>query len=101
MNTLELAAGNGQIARLLGAATEKDGVEAFRQRLHGNIYAHVRVSLKDHAFGLHLLDAAIDDMFFELEIWNTVAEQSADAIVLLKNCNGVAGAAQLLRCSQA
>jgi hypothetical protein len=33
VNALELAAWNGQVAGLLGAATKKDGVEAFGEGL--------------------------------------------------------------------
>ena len=40
-------------------------------------------------------------MFFKLEIRDAVAEQTADAVVLFKNRDGVAGAAQLLCGSKA
>jgi len=66
-----------------------------------NVHADVRVGLEDHAFSAHLLDAAVDDMFFELEIRDAVAEQAADAVILFKNRDGVAGAAQLLCGSKA
>ena len=82
VNAFEFAAGNGQVAGLLGAAAEKDGVEAVGERLDGDIDADVGVGLEDDAFGLHLLDAAIDDVLFELEVGNAVAEKAADAVVL-------------------
>ena len=90
-----------QVARLLGAAAEQDGVEVFGERLDGNIDADVRVGLEGDALGVHLLDAAVDDVLFKLEVGNAVAEQAADAVVLLVDGDGVAGAAQLLRGGQA
>jgi hypothetical protein len=61
----------------------------------------VRVGDKGDALGAHLLDAAIDDVLFQLEVGNAVAQQAADAVVLLIDGDGVAGAAQLLRGGQA
>ena len=72
----------------------------FGERLDGNVDADVRVGQEDDAFGLHLLDAAIDDVLFKLEVGNAVAQQAADAVVLLVDGDGVAGAAQLLRGGQ-
>ena len=92
--------GTGRSRGCSAPPAKKDGVKALRQRLHGNIYADVGVGLEDYAFGAHLLDAAINDMLFKLEVRNAVAEQAADAVVLFKNCDGVAGAAQLLRSSK-
>ena len=57
----------------------------------------MRVGLEDDAFGLHLLDAAIDDVLFKLEVGNAVAEKAADAVGFLEDGDGVAGAAKLLR----
>ena len=82
VNALELAAGDGQVARMLGAAAEQDGVEVLGERFDGDVDADVRVGLEDDALGLHLLDAAIDDVLFQLEVGNAVAEQAADAVVL-------------------
>ena len=101
MNALELAAGNRQVARLLGAAAEQDGVVVLGERFDRNVDADVRVGDEVDALGPHLLDAAVDDMLFKLEVGNAVAQQAADAVVLLVDGDGVAGAAQLLRGGQA
>jgi hypothetical protein len=61
----------------------------------------MRVGDEGDAFGAHLLDAAIEDVLFKLEVGNAVAQQAADAVVLLIHGDGVAGAAQLLRGGQA
>ena len=49
----------------------------------------------------HLLQAAVDDPLFELEVRNAVAEQAADAVVLLEEHRLVTGAIDLLRGRQA
>ena len=68
MDALQLAAGNVQIARLLRAAGQQDGVELAAQIFHRNICADVRVGDELHAFGLHLLQAAVDQVLLHLEI---------------------------------
>ena len=57
----------------------------------------MRVGLEVHAFGLHLLEAAIEHVLFKLEVGDAITEQAADAVVFLEYRDGVAGAAQLLR----
>jgi hypothetical protein len=52
---------------------------------------------KRHAFGLHLLDAAVDVVLLHLEVGDAVAQQAADAVVLLEQRHVVAGARELLR----
>ena len=101
VNALELAAGNGQVARMLGAAAEQDGVVVSVSDVDGDVDADVRVGVEDDAFGAHLLDAAIEDVLLKLEVGNAVAEQAADAVVLLVDGDGVAGAAKLLRGGEA
>ena len=101
VNALELAAGNLQVARLLGAAAEQDGVVVLGERFDRHIDADMRVGHKGDALGAHLLDAAVDDVLFQLEVGNAVAQQAADAVGLFIDGDGVAGAAQLLRGGQA
>src|SRR5580658_5334498 len=101
VDAFELAAGDRQVARMLRAAAQQDRVLFLLERLHIHIHANVRIANEGHAFVAHLLDAAVDDVFFELEVGNAVAEQAADAVVLLVDRDGVSGAAQLLRGGQA
>ena len=54
-----------------------------------------------HAFGLHLLDAPVDVRLLHLEVGNAVAQQAADAVVLLEHGHLMARARQLLRGGQA
>ena len=52
-------------------------------------------SAKRHSFGFHLFDAAIDDVLFQLEIGNAVAQKAADAIVAFENGDVVSHAREL------
>ena len=45
-------------------------------------------------FGKHLLEPAVDDPFFELEIGNAVPQYAADFIVLFKHGHQVARSAK-------
>ena len=69
---------------MLGTAAEHHGVEFGQQIFRGNIATYLLVHTKLHAFSLHLLDAAIDEMLFHLEVGNAIAQQSADAIIFLE-----------------
>lgn len=97
VNAFKLAAGNLEVARLLGATAEQDGVVVLGERFNRDVHADVRVGEERDAFRLHLLDAAINDMLLELEVRNTVTKQSADAVILLVDRDGVTRAAKLLR----
>src|SRR5208283_2365847 len=101
VDAFELAAGDRQIAGMLSAAREKDGVVGFGERFDGDVAADVGVGVEDDALGAHLLDAAVDHALFELEVGNTVAKQAADAVILLVDGDHVAGAAKLLGCGEA
>jgi hypothetical protein len=47
--------------------------------------AHQHAGAEDHALGLHLLDAAVDVRLLHLEVGDAVAQQAADAAVLLEH----------------
>ena len=101
MDAVEIAAGHGEIARLLGAAGEQHGVIVALELLDGEIAADVDVAMEGDAFGLHLLDAALDDVFLHLEVGDAVAQQAAGLGVLLVDMHVVAGARELLRGGEA
>src|SRR4029078_11973614 len=60
MNAGKLAAGDGEIARLFAAAGEHDRIVLLVQFVHRDGDPDIRVVMKDDAFALHLLYAAID-----------------------------------------
>ena len=111
MYAFQFAPRDRQVARRFGASGKDHGIELFQQHLRANgllrivgyiscrrILADEHGRLKLHAFGLHLRHAPVDQALVELEVGDTVAQQSADAAVLLENRHAVADARQLLRC---
>ena len=117
VDAIELATGHGQVAALLGTGGQHNRIKILAQLLgaddRAGIAGHLAaralagqgadqgVDAKLHAFGLHLLDAAIDVALFHLEVGYAVAQQAPDAAVLLEHGHVVADACELLRCSQA
>ena len=93
MDSLQFAAGNVQIARMLGSAGEDDRIEVARKSSTANILAYFGVGNELHAFGRHLFQAAIDDVLLQFELRNTVTQQAADAVGFFVDGYGVAGAA--------
>ena len=61
----------------------------------------MHVGPKFHALGLHLLQPPINDPLFHLEIGDTIAQQPADAVRLLKNGHAMARARELLSSREA
>src|SRR5258706_15713937 len=95
MNSLQLAAGNGEVSRLSRAATQDDGVKIAAEVLDLDVEADVGAGDELDAFVLHDFDAAEDDLFFELEVGDAVGEQAADAVGALKDGDVVAGFVEL------
>ena len=90
MDAFQFAPRHGEIARLLGAAGEQDGIEILLQRVSGDGSSDVHVGSKLHAFGDHLLQPAVQHPLFHLEFGDAVAQQSADAIGFFENRDSVA-----------
>src|SRR3974390_2969422 len=88
----------GERGWLLRAACEQDRVEVSLQLLDRNANPDMRVGNELHAFSSHLLKAAVEDAFLQLEVWDAVAQQPADPIGLLVHHDLVSGPPQLLRC---
>jgi len=92
VNAGEIAAGDRQITAGLGAAGQRDRVVFGNQlvRINATLGADKGAVMERHALGLHLGDAAIDDVLLHLEVGNAVAEQSAGLGVLLIEVHVVA-----------
>src|SRR6266702_7258125 len=80
VNALKFAAGDVQVAWMLGPACQQDRIIVLGERFHGHIDANVSIGHERDAFGAHLLDSAVNNVLFQLEIGNAVAQQSADAV---------------------
>ena len=102
MDAVELAPGDRQVARLLGAAGEHHRVVVGERALSAARFdADMGVVVEDHALGLHLRHAPVDVMLLHLEVGNAVAQQAAGLGVLLVDVHVVAGARELLRAGKA
>ncbi len=95
-----LPAGDGQLARHARAGGEHDRVEAGAQLLDGQRAlagpADVDAGAEAGALLAHLGEATVDVSLLELELGDAVAQQPAEAVVLLEHDHGVAGAGELL-----
>ena len=96
VDAAQLAPGNRQVARLLGARRQQDGVEPASKLGYGEIDADLDAGLEEDPLLPHLLDAPVHDPLLQLEIRDPVAEQPAHAIRLLEDGHRVAGTGQLL-----
>ena len=93
--------GIGRSRGCLGAAGQRDGIVVLHQLLGGQVDADVRVVMEGDAFGLHLLDADVDDALLHLEVGDAVAHQAAGLGVFLVDVDVMPGAGELLRAGQA
>ena len=100
VDAVELAPRDRQIARLARAAAEHDRVETRSEARRRHVDADVHRGAKGDPFGLHLIDAPIDEVLLHLEVGDAVAKQAANAIVALEQRDVVALARQLLRGGQ-
>ena len=86
MDTGQIAAGRGQVARLLSAAGQQHRVKILLQLCWadgflgpiGDLgafgqFTHHHTGSEGHAFGLELLGAAVDVCFLHLEVGNAIA----------------------------
>ena len=67
----------------------------------GIVDADMDAVMEGHAFGLHLLDAAVDVHLLHLEVGDAVAHQAAGLGAALVDVHVMAGARELLRAGQA
>ena len=71
-----------------------DGIKLIDKFFGGNIFANFGACLKNQAFGFQNLQATVDYFLVQFEIRNTIAQQTSNGIVLLKQNNGVTGSVQ-------
>src|ERR1700745_4228226 len=61
VNSLQIASGNFQVAGMLGAAGQHDGVEVTAQIFDLNVLSDFGIGDEFHTFGGHLFETAVND----------------------------------------
>ena len=100
MNAAEITARNLQVAGLLRSAGQYHGVEARHQLGRRHIHPHMAAGAEGNALLAHLVDPAFHNMFFQLEVGNTVAQEPARIAILFEHRHLVTGAGELLGTGQ-
>jgi len=90
------SARDGQIARQAGAHCEADAIKHLVEVAGGDILSDVDAGLKLHALGCKLVEAAVDNVLFEFEVGDAVAEHASGVFVLFEDDDIVSGSCQLL-----
>ncbi len=80
---VEVPAGDVEVPLPEGTDGQDDGVVAGPQVLDGKVDPDVDAALEDGAFGLHLVDPAVEEGLVHLEVGDAVADQAARAVVAL------------------
>src|SRR5690606_32366482 len=101
VDAVELAPGDGQVARHGRARGDHDGVVPRAQVVPRDVDADLDAGAEASALGLHLGDATVDVVLLELEVGDAVAQEAADRVVPLVHGDRVAGARELLRGGEA
>ena len=101
MDPVQVAAGDVQVTRPFGPAGQHDRVVIGQQLVDRYVLANLDASLEGDALGRHLIDAAIDEVLFHLEVGDAIAQQPADAVLLFDQRHRVARPGKLLRTGHA
>ena len=101
VNAFQFPSRDHEVPWLLRASSQQHGIELSLQILHRHGFSYVRVGDELHPFALHLFHTAVDEVFFHLEFWNAVTQQTSDAVGFFVDRDPMAGAIELLRGCQA
>lgn len=96
MDTLKVTTRNGQIAGNCSPGSNHDGVVTAAQLFPSHVRTDCDAGAEAGAFGLHLLQAAVNLFLLHFEVGDAVAEQAADLVVTFVHGNRVTDAGQLL-----
>ena len=96
MHAAQIAALDAEVAWMFGAAGEQHSVIVALELSRRDVVADMHIAVEGDALCLHLLDAALDEIFLHLEVRYAVAQQAACLRVLLVDMHVVADAGELL-----
>ena len=92
INTLQFSSWNLQVAGCRSTRRYHVGIKALWQL--GDIYLLIVFELD--AFLFEKTEAAVDDTLVELEVWNTIAQQTTGILTCLKDCYLISLVVQLI-----
>ncbi len=96
MNAGEVAPLDLEIARLFRPAGQQHGVEFAIEFLCALVDADMGAVVENHPFRFHLCDAAIDVVFFHLEVRDAVTQQATGLGLTLEHMDLMAAPRELL-----
>lgn len=91
---------NQQIALLLGACAQNDGIKLFFQLICRYVNADFGICHKIYTFLRQKLNTAFNDIFLKLHARNAVHQQAAGSVGTLIDCYGMTGLIQLISACQ-
>ena len=93
----QAGAGSGDVARLVDASGDQDGIVLGAQFGKRSVGADGEIQPEAHAAFLQQLPPPQDDFLFQFEVGDAVDQQSADTVVAVVDGDLIAEPAQLLR----
>ncbi|CDA67129.1 putative uncharacterized protein [Segatella copri CAG:164] len=92
INTLQFSSRNFQVAGCRCTGRYHVGIEAFRQL--GNV--NMLVVSEFNTLLFEKTETAVDDALVELEVWNTITQQTTGILTSLENCYLISHVVQLV-----
>ena len=100
IDSLGISSGCFDISGIGGTTGQDDSVKIMEQLICLDIFAHISAGHENDTFLFHDFNLAVNDLLFQLHIWNTVHEQTAYAVGTLEYSDLMASLIQLVSCSQ-
>ena len=96
VDTFQFAPGNSQVTRGRSSGTDAVGIKTFGELP----YIHVAVHFEKNALFFHHPDTAVDDGFVQLEVGDTVTQQTAGSLIFVEDGYSVTFSVELVGSSQ-
>ncbi len=96
MHAFKVCTRNACRTRLFRTTRIKHGIIRIEQAAQRLVQADIHAAKEANAFTFHLRDAAVDQMFFHLEVRNTITQQTAGAAFTFIDIDHVTSACKLL-----
>ena len=100
MDTSQLTAFDFKVPGVFRPAGHDQDVVIVQQALNRNGNANFEIGAEDHAFGFQLGHPTINQVLLHLEVWDAIAKQAANPVVLFEDRGRMPRPRQLLRAGQ-